>query len=147
MFLGKFRECLVTGKRHNSVSTLNHISTFKKLNVLSCLSLWCFCDLGCTRFVWVLWMPLAGMGLDSKQDSPFLPFCWGFSFALGCGVCLQSLFSTLQPPLQCLLSCWDSSQYCAWVFPVRYGSAVACCRGSGCSRPGYGISPLGGGCH
>ena len=31
----------------------------------------------------------------------------------------------------------------------RYGSAVACCRGrgSGCSRPGYEISPLGGGCH
>ena len=31
----------------------------------------------------------------------------------------------------------------------RYGSAVDCCRsrGSGCSRPGYGISPLGGGRH
>ena len=30
----------------------------------------------------------------------------------------------------------------------RYGSQVACCRvrGSGCSRPGCGISPLGGGC-
>ena len=30
----------------------------------------------------------------------------------------------------------------------RYGSAVACHRGrsSGCSRPGYGLSPLGGGC-
>ena len=30
----------------------------------------------------------------------------------------------------------------------RYGSAVACHwgRSSGCSRPGYGISPLGGGC-
>ena len=29
----------------------------------------------------------------------------------------------------------------------RYGSAVDCCRdrGSGCSRPGYGINPLGGG--
>ena len=29
----------------------------------------------------------------------------------------------------------------------RYRSAVDCCRGrdSGCSRPGYGISPLGGG--
>ena len=36
-------------------------------------------------------------------------------------------------------------------FLWRYRSAVACCRGkgraSGCSRPGYGISPLGGGCH
>ena len=31
----------------------------------------------------------------------------------------------------------------------RYGSAVDCCRGrgSGFSRLGYGISPLGGGCH
>ena len=31
----------------------------------------------------------------------------------------------------------------------RYGSPVDCCRarGSGCSRPGYGISPLGGGHH
>ena len=31
----------------------------------------------------------------------------------------------------------------------RQGSAVECFRGrgSGCSRPAYGISPLGGGCH
>ena len=31
----------------------------------------------------------------------------------------------------------------------RYQSAVGCCRGrgSGCSRPGYGINPPGGGCH
>ena len=28
-----------------------------------------------------------------------------------------------------------------------YWSAVVCRRGSGCSRLGYGISPLGGGCH
>ena len=36
-----------------------------------------------------------------------------------------------------------------WCLLRRYGSAVACHRGrgSGCSRPGYGISPLGGGCH
>ena len=41
------------------------------------------------------------------------------------------------------------SQNCVWVSPAAYGSAVDCCRGraSGCSRPGYGISPLGGGCH
>ena len=33
--------------------------------------------------------------------------------------------------------------------PVEVISAVACyrSRGSGCSRPGYGISPLGEGCH
>ena len=29
----------------------------------------------------------------------------------------------------------------------RYGWAVACRRGFGCSRPGYGISPFGGGWH
>ena len=44
------------------------------------------------------------------------------------------------------------SQICLGVFECllqRYGSAVACHRGrgSGCSRPGYGISPLGGGQH
>ena len=43
-------------------------------------------------------------------------------------------------------------QTCLWVFECllwRYRSAVACCwsRGSGCSRPGYGISPLGGAHH
>jgi len=40
----------------------------------------------------------------------------------------------------------------SWVFACllqRYGSAVSCCRGRGpgCSKPGYGISLLGGGCH
>ena len=42
---------------------------------------------------------------------------------------------------------WDRivSEY----LPQRYRSAVDCCRGraSGCSRPGYGISLLGGGRH
>ena len=38
------------------------------------------------------------------------------------------------------------SQNCVCVSPVEVWSAVDCCRGrgSGCSRPGYGISPLGG---
>ena len=44
------------------------------------------------------------------------------------------------------------SQTCLWVFECllrRYGSAVHCHRGrgSGCSRPGCGISPLGGVLH
>ena len=44
------------------------------------------------------------------------------------------------------------SQTCLWVFECllwRYGLAVACCRGkgSGCYRPGYGKSPLGGDCN
>ena len=43
-------------------------------------------------------------------------------------------------------------QTCLWVFECllwRYGSTVACFRGrgSGCSRPRYSISPLGGGHH
>ena len=40
-------------------------------------------------------------------------------------------------------------QNCVRVCPRRPGSAVDCCRGrgSGCSRPGFGISPLGGGHH
>ena len=44
--------------------------------------------------------------LNQKANLPLLPFCWGFSFALGHGVCPQSLSSTLQPPLLLLLSCW-----------------------------------------
>ena len=43
------------------------------------------------------------------------------------------------------------SQTCLWMFvpPTEVWSAVDCHRGrgSGCSRPGYGISPLGGGHH
>lgn len=31
MFLGKFRECLVTEQRHNFVSTFNYVSTLKKI--------------------------------------------------------------------------------------------------------------------
>ena len=42
---------------------------------------------------------------------------------------------------------WDKTVF--ECLPRRYGSVVDCCRGrsSGCSRPGYGISPLGGGHH
>ena len=36
-----------------------------------------------TRFVWALWASLAGMGLNLNTNSPLLPSCWGFSFALG----------------------------------------------------------------
>ena len=37
--------------------------------------------------------------------SPLLPSCWGFSFALGCGVSPQMCSSAVQPPLQRLPSC------------------------------------------
>ena len=36
---------------------------------------------------------MAGTGFDSKHDFALLPSCWGFSFALGCGV---SLFGEIQ---------------------------------------------------
>ena len=31
-------------------------------------------------------MSLAGIGFDSNMSLPLLPSCWGFFFALGCGV-------------------------------------------------------------
>ena len=41
---------------------------------------------------------------------------------------------------------WDWARTVFECLLQRYSSAVSCCRGrgSGCSRPGYGISPLGG---
>ena len=38
-------------------------------------------------------MSLAGMGFDFKHISPLARSCWGFSFALGCGI---SFFGGLQ---------------------------------------------------
>ena len=46
------------------------------------------------RHVWALWASLEGMGFDSKHNSPLLPSCWGFSFALGHGCLLK----VMQPP-------------------------------------------------
>ena len=44
---------------------------------------------------------------------------------------------------------WDWARTVFECLLPRYRSAVDCCRGrgSGCSRPGYGINPLGGGHH
>ena len=39
-------------------------------------------------------------GLILKMISPLLLSCWGFSFALGCGVSPHSHSSTTQSPLQ-----------------------------------------------
>ena len=55
-----------------------------------CGSLWGLCVLVHTRYVWALWAPLAGMGCDSKRDFAPPTSCWGFSFALGHEVSLQS---------------------------------------------------------
>ena len=38
-------------------------------------------------------MSLAGMGFDFKHISPLARSCWGFSFALGCGI---SFFGGIQ---------------------------------------------------
>ena len=37
-----------------------------------------------------------------NTNSPLLPSCWGFSFALGCGVSPQSHSTTAQPSTYCL---------------------------------------------
>ena len=54
------------------------------------------------HFCWV-W------GLILNAISQLLPSCWGFSFALGCGVSPEIHSSAVQPPLQCLPSCWSFS--------------------------------------
>ena len=46
-----------------------------------------------SEHLWQLW------GLIPNVISPLLPSCWGFSFALGCGVSLQSCSSTMKPQL------------------------------------------------
>ena len=45
-------------------------------------------------------------GLILNANQPLLPSFWGFSLALGHEVSPYSHFSSAQPPLQCLLSCW-----------------------------------------
>ena len=50
-----------------------------------------------------------GWGLILNAVSPLALSCWGFSFALGCGVSPESCSSAMQLLLQRLLSCWDFS--------------------------------------
>ena len=49
------------------------------------------------------------MGFDSKNVSHLQPPCWGFSFALGCGIFPKSHSSTTHLLLQSLLSQWGFS--------------------------------------
>ena len=74
-----------------------------------CLSLcgvsgsWCIQGLlESTERLWQAW------GLILKVISPLLPFFWGFSFVLGCGVSPPSCSSAVQLPLQPLPSWWAS---------------------------------------
>ena len=63
-------------------------------NTVLSQSLWGLWVLVLTRFVWALWASLAGMGLLLNMILPFLPSCWGFCFAFGCGVSPLSRSST-----------------------------------------------------
>ena len=66
-------------------------------------------------------------------------------------VCLPSTWlpELLRPGkgTKCMPNWPRLSQNCVWVPPGEVRSAVACHRGSECSRPGHGISPLEGGHH
>ena len=56
-----------------------------------CLSLCGVPESWCTQgFVWALWASLMGIGFDSKSEFTPLPSCWGFPFALRCGVSSHS---------------------------------------------------------
>ena len=48
-------------------------------------------------------------GLILNMISPLLPSCWGFFFALGRRLSPHSRSSTVQPPLQHLMSGWGFS--------------------------------------
>ena len=67
-------------------------------NTVQSQSLWGLWVLVHTRFVWTLWAALAGMGFHSKFKFP-PPSCWGFSFALGCGLSTPSCSSSVNPLL------------------------------------------------
>ena len=80
-----------------------------------CLSLCvvsgCWCAQGLfetSECLWQVW------GLILKTILPLLLSCWGFSFALGCGVSPHSHSSTAQPPLQILKDSLDEGEKGEW---------------------------------
>ena len=58
-----------------------------------------------------------GWGLILNAVSPLALSCWGFSFALGCGVSPESCSSAMQLLLQRLPSCWGFSVLGRWSMP------------------------------
>ena len=68
--------------------------------------------------LWWVW------GLILNMILPLLPSCWGFSFALGCGVSPHSRSSAVQAPLQHLPSCWVFSVLGRGVSPHSHPSAT-----------------------
>ena len=67
--------------------------------------------------------PHQDWGLIINMNSPPPP-CWGFSFALGCGVSPHSRSSAVQAPLQHLPSCWVFSVLGRGVSPHSHPSAT-----------------------
>ena len=71
--------------------------------------------------------------------SPLLPSCWGFSFALGHWISLQSHSSATQPPFPCLSSCWGFSAlrvgYLLTVAPAPRSHNSRVCHLAGASLP------------
>ena len=63
-------------------------------------------------------------GLILNEISPLLSSCWGFSFALGCGVSPQICSSTAQPLLQHLSSCWGFSALECGIAPHSCSSTM-----------------------
>ena len=87
-------------------------------NIVLYQFLWGLWVLVCTRYVWSsehLWWV---WGLILHVISPLQPSCWGFSFALGCGISPQSLCSSTQPR-------WERIKTLMWVCErnqlVRWG--------------------------
>ena len=83
-------------------------------------SLWVPWVLVCTRFVWALWASMVGMGFDYNLNLPLLQYCWGFPFAIGCGVFPHSHSSTYRLPGVFLTLTWGIS-------PQSLNTAVWCC--------------------
>ena len=71
-----------------------------------------------SEHLWQVW------SLILNVISPLLPSCWGFSFALGCGIPPQSCSSTTQPLLQHVPSCWGFSALGRGISPHSRSSAT-----------------------
>ena len=67
---------------------------------------------------WQVW------GLILNMISPLLPSCWGFFFALGRRLSPHSRSSTVQPPLQHLMSGWGFSALECMLSPSSPSSAA-----------------------
>ena len=71
------------------------------------------------------------LGLILNVILPLLPSCWGFSFALGCGISPQNLSSSTQPPLPCCAAAAPvPTVLLGFLFPWMWGvssQSLQCC--------------------